>query len=61
MSKIAKIQLVRLTNRWGGYKVREVTEGGRVILSSGPFHYWDEAKALARRRADFHHVKLEIV
>jgi hypothetical protein len=54
--KIAKVQLVRKSGRWGGYKVREVTPGGRV-LNSYDFTFRAEAKACAKRLALFHNVE----
>ena len=58
-AKIVKVQLVALTGRWGGYKVREITEGG-AVKNSYKFQYRDEAKRAAKSSAQAHGAELII-
>lgn len=54
-AKIAKVQIVHRPGAWGGYKVREISEGGRVMAV---YEYaqceLSRARAVARRTAREH-------
>ncbi len=57
--KIAKVQIARKRGLWGGYKVREITSGGRVLNSYDAFDIAD-ARRMANFSARTHGVEVEV-
>lgn len=59
-AKITKVQVVRKPGKWGGYKMREITERGAVI-NSFEFSRRDDAVRCARSSAQANQAELVLL